>query len=59
MIGNSLGRRAKLAQEQSRAAQAETPQFQRVVWWKDSGLLKLYFWCAILMLSSASVGFDA
>lgn len=59
MIGNSLGRRAKLAQEQARAAQAEAPKFQRVVWWKDAGLLRLYFWCAILMLSSASTGFDA
>lgn len=59
MIGNSLGRRAKLAQAQAQTAQAEAPRFERVIWWKDSGLLKLYFWCAILMVSSASTGFDA
>lgn len=57
MVGNALGRRARLAQAQT--AQAEAPQFERVIWWKDSGLLKLYFWCAILMVSSASTGFDA
>lgn len=57
MVGDALGRRARLAQAQT--AQAEAPQLERVIWWKDSGLLKLYFWCAVLMVSSASTGFDA
>ncbi|KAK2748466.1 MFS hexose [Colletotrichum kahawae] len=56
MIRNALGRGAKRAQAQS--AQAEAPQFAEVTWWKDPGLRKLYFWCAILMAMSASTGFD-
>ncbi|KAF5510520.1 Lactose permease [Colletotrichum siamense] len=57
MIRNALGRGAKRVQAQS--AQAEAPQFAEVTWWKDPGLRKLYFWCAILMAMSASTGFDA
>lgn len=50
-------REAKHAQAE--AALAEAPEFERVTWWKNRGLQKLYFWSAILMTMSASTGFDA
>lgn len=52
-----FGRGAKLAQVQ--AAQAEAPKFEKVIWWKEPGLRRLYMWCAVLMTVSASTGFDS
>lgn len=57
MVRNFFYRNAKHAQAQ--AAQSEAPEFEPVTWWKDPGLRKLYFWCGILMMMSASTGFDA
>lgn len=57
MAQDALGRGDKHARAQ--AARAEAPEFKPVTWWKDPGLRKLYFWCAILMTMSASTGFDA
>ncbi|KAK1635794.1 sugar transporter [Colletotrichum phormii] len=57
MVRNVFNRGAKHAQAQ--AAQIEAPEFEVVTWWKDLGLRKLYFWCGILMMMSASTGFDA
>ncbi|KAF9870895.1 hypothetical protein CkaCkLH20_11567 [Colletotrichum karsti] len=57
MRQNAFGRGAKQIQAQS--ARSEAPEFAKVTWWKEPGLRKLYFWCAILMAMSASTGFDA
>ncbi|KAL0942047.1 uncharacterized protein CTRU02_204810 [Colletotrichum truncatum] len=43
----------------AQAARSEATAFAKVIWWKDPGLRKLYFWCASLMVLSASTGFDA
>ena len=34
------------------------PQFAEVTWYKDAGLRKLYALCAVIILSSATTGFD-
>ncbi|KAK7700705.1 hypothetical protein SLS64_010849 [Diaporthe eres] len=57
MVQIALGRGAK--HTQAEAALAEAPEFEPVIWWKDHGLRRLYFWCGILMWMSASTGFDA
>jgi hypothetical protein len=40
------------------AAQAEAPEFEKVTWHSDPGLRKLYFWCAVLCVASATTGYD-
>ena len=40
------------------AAVAETPEFENVDWKTDPGLRKLYFWCAVLCVASATTGYD-
>src|ERR1700712_1904719 len=40
------------------AAQAEAPEFEKVTWYSDPGLRKLYFWCAVLCVASATTGYD-
>ncbi|KAL7275939.1 hypothetical protein RUND412_001096 [Rhizina undulata] len=45
-------------QEKIHAAQAEAPKFRHIVWYKDRGLRKLYFLCGVIILSSATTGFD-
>jgi len=35
-------------------AQAEAPEFQKVNWWKDGNLRKLYFYCSVLLVASAT-----
>lgn len=45
--------------ETSVIAAAEAPQFERVVWYKDPGLRKLYLVsCFGLMVASATTGYD-
>lgn len=39
-------------------AQAEAPTFEKVTWYSNSGLRKLYFWAAILCVASATTGYD-
>lgn len=39
-------------------AQAETPELEKVRWWVDPGLRKLYFWAAVLCVASATSGYD-
>lgn len=39
-------------------AQAEAPKFEKVHWASDPGLRKLYFWCAVLCVASATTGYD-
>jgi len=40
------------------AAQAEAPEFEKVHWLSDPGLRKLYFWCSVLCVASATTGYD-
>ncbi|RYP64803.1 hypothetical protein DL770_009134 [Monosporascus sp. CRB-9-2] len=37
----------------------EAPQFERVYWMKEPHLRKLYAWACVLMIASATTGFDA
>jgi hypothetical protein len=39
-------------------AQAEAPSLERVSWFQDAGLRKLYFWAFILCIASATTGYD-
>jgi len=45
-------------QDTLRAAQAEAPVFEKVTWYSDPGLRKLYFFCAVLCIASATTGYD-
>lgn len=36
----------------------ETPEFEKVNWKKDRGLRRLYFHCCVLMVASATTGYD-
>ncbi|CAG7942943.1 unnamed protein product [Penicillium salamii] len=40
------------------AAQAEKPELEKVNWWHEPGLRKLYFWAAVLCVASATTGYD-
>lgn len=44
--------------DKSAIAQQEAPKFAPVTWYKDAGLRKLYALCAVIILSSATTGFD-
>jgi hypothetical protein len=39
-------------------AAAEAPELEKVNWWSDPGLRKLYFWAAVLCVASATTGYD-
>lgn len=45
-------------QSELEVAQAEAPEFENVTWYSDPGLRKLYFWCAVLCVASATTGYD-
>ncbi|KAI1333152.1 general substrate transporter [Xylariaceae sp. FL0255] len=36
----------------------ETPDFEKVTWYKDPGLRKLYFYAFVLCIASATTGYD-
>ena len=36
----------------------DPPEFEKVHWTKEPGLRKLYFYAAILMVASATTGYD-
>lgn len=42
----------------SAVAQQQAPKFAEVTWYKDAGLRKLYALCAVIIMSSATTGFD-
>jgi hypothetical protein len=45
--------------EQTVIAAAEAPEFERVTWYKDPGLRKLYLLSVFgLMVASATTGYD-
>ncbi|KAG0645757.1 Lactose permease [Hyphodiscus hymeniophilus] len=48
---------AKLDAERE-VAQAEAPELQRVNWWSDPGLRRLYSWAVVLCIASATTGYD-
>jgi MFS family permease len=39
-------------------AQAEAPEFEKVYWWKDPNMKRLYFYCSVLLIASATTGYD-
>jgi hypothetical protein len=39
-------------------AQREAPDFERVEWRKEPHLRKLYAWAVVLMIASATTGYD-
>jgi hypothetical protein len=45
-------------QSELEVAQAEAPEFEKVTWYSDPGLRKLYFWCTVLCIASATTGYD-
>lgn len=45
-------------QEELEAARAEVPELERVDWRKDKGLRKLYMYCAVICVASATTGYD-
>lgn len=47
-----------MAKDKSAIAQHEAPRFAEVTWYKDAGLRKLYALCAVIIMSSATTGFD-
>ena len=44
--------------EEQEMAVMEAPELPKVSWTRDAGLRKLYFYCAILCVASATTGFD-
>lgn len=52
----NFGRKAAEAEVQ--IAQAEAPEFEKVHWTKEPHLRKLYAMCCVLMVASATTGYD-
>jgi len=44
--------------DEAAAAAEEAPNFEKVSWFKDPGLRKLYFYAFILCIASATTGYD-
>jgi hypothetical protein len=40
------------------AARAEAPEFEKVIWYKDPNMRKLFFWSSVLCVASATTGYD-
>jgi hypothetical protein len=49
---------AKAHQQQQEMAQHYAPEFEWVEWTKEPHLRRLYGWAAVLMIASATTGFD-
>ena len=49
---------AKGAEAEVQVAQAEAPQFEKVHWLKEPHLRKLYAMAVVLMVASATTGYD-
>jgi hypothetical protein len=39
-------------------AQAEAPEFEKVNWMREPNMRKLYFYCGVLCVASATTGYD-
>jgi MFS family permease len=55
-MASKLG--AKGAQAEVEVAQAEAPRFEKVSWTKEPHLRKLYLMSLVLMVASATTGYD-
>uniref|UniRef100_A0A8H7NCP1 Major facilitator superfamily (MFS) profile domain-containing protein n=1 Tax=Bionectria ochroleuca TaxID=29856 RepID=A0A8H7NCP1_BIOOC len=53
-----LGKFKAKTVDQSAAAQDDAPKFEHVIWYKDPGLRKLYFYAGVLCIASATNGYD-
>lgn len=49
---------AKSRAVEREVAAAEAPKFEHVVWYKEPNMRKLYFYAFVLMLASATTGYD-
>jgi len=56
MVLNNIGARG--ASEKVQIAQAEAPEFQGVRWWRMPNMRKLYWHCTVLLIASATTGYD-
>lgn len=54
----NVGARSGATAEDVVLAQREAPEFERVQWSKEPHLRKLYACCMVLMLASATTGYD-
>lgn len=44
--------------EEVKVAREEAPKLAEVTWYKDPGMRKLYAYCCVVMLASATTGYD-
>lgn len=56
MVQTHVG--VKGAEAEVQIAQAEAPQFEKVHWTKEPHLRKLYAYAVVLMVASATTGYD-
>lgn len=49
---------AKSHAAEREVAAAEAPSFEHVVWYKEPNMRKLYFYAFVLMIASATTGYD-
>jgi len=56
MVGLAVG--TTTLKSEIDVALAESPDLDKVTWYKDRGLRKLYFWAAVLCVASATTGYD-
>ncbi|CBY02423.1 hypothetical protein IAQ61_007013 [Plenodomus lingam] len=40
------------------AAREDAPEFEKVIWYKEPNMRKLFFWSSILCIASATTGYD-
>lgn len=48
----------KSTQDEVRIAQAESPHFEKVTWYREPHLRQLYAYAVVLMVASATTGYD-
>jgi len=58
MVNLDVGHGAKAHDAAIEVAQREAPEFERVEWKKEPHLRKLYMWAVVLMVASATTGYD-
>jgi hypothetical protein len=49
---------ASTLKSELKAAQDEKPELEKVNWWQEPGLRRLYCWAAVLCIASATTGYD-
>ncbi len=49
---------AKASEAEVEVAQREAPDFEKVDWLREPYLRKLYAYCVVLMVASATTGYD-